>query len=63
MLLLYRFSYSMIPAIFYNHPVFQVQAVNLLTLAYIIILANLKIQLKPRDYYIDIFSEFIILIM
>ena len=63
MLLLYRFSYSMIPAIFYNHPVFQVQAVNLLTLAYIIVLANLKTQYKPSDYYIDVFSEFMLLIM
>jgi hypothetical protein len=53
----------MIPAIFYNHPVFQIQAVSLLTLAYLIVLANLKTQLKISDYYIDLFSEFMLLMM
>jgi hypothetical protein len=53
----------MIPAMFYNQPVVQVQAVNMLTLAYLIIFANLKTQQKPLDYYIDLFSEFMLLIM
>jgi len=61
--LLYRLIYSMIPAIFYNNPVFQIQAVILLTLAYLIVLANLKTQLNPTDYYIDLFSEFMLLMM
>ena len=61
--LLYRLCYSMIPAIFYNHPVFQIQAVILLTLAYLIVFANLKTQLKPTDYYIDLFFEFMLLMM
>ncbi len=53
----------MIPAIFYNQPVVQVQAVNLLTLVYIIVFAKLKTQQKPSDYYIDLFSEFMLLMM
>jgi hypothetical protein len=53
----------MIPAMFYNQPVVQVQAVNILSLAYLIIFANLKTQQKQLDYYIDLFSEFMLLIM
>jgi hypothetical protein len=53
----------MIPAIFYGSPVFQIQAVSLLTLAYLIILANLKTHLKSSDYYIDLFSELMLLMM
>jgi len=53
----------MIPAIFHNHPVLQVQAINILTLAYLKVFANLKTQQKPSDYYVDIFSEFMLLMM
>ena len=63
LLLLYRLVYSMIPAILQNHPAIQVQAISILTLAYLIVYANLKTQKKLSDYYIDVFSEFMLLMM
>ena len=49
--------------LFYNQPGIQVQILLLITLAYIYIQVKMKTQLSFTEYYIDMFSEFMLLIM